>query len=86
MKIIKWIATIIDLVVGMSLLIAALNDNSNYSSAREEHIILSLFVMLLVILNIFSIWPNVDHGDSWISLYIQRKKLEERKRMKDINT
>ena len=42
-----------------------------------------LLLMLYPLLNLIAICPPVS-GDSWISLYIQRKKAEERKRIREL--
>lgn len=79
----KILASILDSILWMTFTYYAVTvDNWR----KDENIIAAIAFGFLLCINLIAIWHNrIVTSDTWIGLYIQRKKAEERAKLKNIS-
>jgi len=80
MIILSYLVIVADLVIlGFLLVVASgdVNGNGWFSF---------LAVLLLIVLNIYFIFTKNKSSDTWVSLFLKRKELEEREKISDLET
>jgi len=83
-KIIRSLAIILNILGFILIFILLVNDPLNFESIRKGWVL--LVVLLLLILPIINMIITIRNITSWLSLYLQRKTLEEKKKINALLT